>query len=368
MKTKKLKYLKNPEALFDREDVMNYIYSLEDNDELDKLPMPILVYYVVGVTLTDEVNNGGFAQYLSNSSVATMFYLEDCVKAIGNIELIAIISELLYGISIHLRTMDINKIKNLDYSDEFDALLSVLDERFYDLDEKQDVMKLAKKYYQNNIPEEKFVIAITKERESENVRYFISNAVTVTYQEAIESFMGFLAEFPEAQFEINIMRWNEFFRIDAIDNSNSFDLSEIMNHFTDENYSFSKDVGSVHKRDKMLGIKFFGGILNGICIKACDEKKNLWRIDINKSGFEKNEYKMHRYLFMSYFPEATIQHRIASSITLGDISYDNADIEIIKSVLVRKAQEQGNIKHIHEEIVRKFGEKHIENIIYEKNI
>jgi hypothetical protein len=37
--------------------------------ELNKLPIPFLVYYVIGCILTDEVNNGGFAQYLSNSSV-----------------------------------------------------------------------------------------------------------------------------------------------------------------------------------------------------------------------------------------------------------------------------------------------------------
>ena len=33
------------------------------------MPIPFLVYYVIGCILTDEVNNGGFAQYLSNSSV-----------------------------------------------------------------------------------------------------------------------------------------------------------------------------------------------------------------------------------------------------------------------------------------------------------
>ena len=80
-KTLKLKYPKNPGALLDKPEVQTYIWHLEDVGELDKLPLPFLAYYVVGCRLTDEVNNGGFAQYLSNSSVQTLSYLEKCVKS-----------------------------------------------------------------------------------------------------------------------------------------------------------------------------------------------------------------------------------------------------------------------------------------------
>ena len=82
MKSKiiKLKYQKNPNALIDREDVQNYLWNLEDKKELDILPLPFLAYYIVGCILTDEVNNGGFAQYLSNSSVHTLPYLERCAR------------------------------------------------------------------------------------------------------------------------------------------------------------------------------------------------------------------------------------------------------------------------------------------------
>ena len=75
-KTLKLKYPKNPGALLDKAEVQTYIWHLEDVGELDKLPLPFLAYYVLGCRLTDEVNNGGFAQYLSNSSVHTLPYLE----------------------------------------------------------------------------------------------------------------------------------------------------------------------------------------------------------------------------------------------------------------------------------------------------
>ena len=31
---------------------------------------------------------------------------------------------------------------------------------------------------------------------------------------------------------------------------------------------------------------------NGVIFDACDENKDLWRLEIDKSGFEKNEYKI----------------------------------------------------------------------------
>ena len=119
MKSKiiKLKYQKNPNALIDREDVQNYLWNLEDKKELDILPLPFLAYYIVGCRLTDEVNNGGFTQYLSNSSVQTLHYLERCARAIGNAEMIEIINELLSALSRYFDIEDTKGIAESDYSD-----------------------------------------------------------------------------------------------------------------------------------------------------------------------------------------------------------------------------------------------------------
>ena len=120
MKSKilKLKYPKNPGILLDKEEVQSYIWHLEDINELDKLPLPFLSYYVVGCRLTDEVNNGGFAQYLSNSSIQTLPYLERCVRAIGNSEMIEIINEFLSVVSKNFDISDIETIAKADYSEE----------------------------------------------------------------------------------------------------------------------------------------------------------------------------------------------------------------------------------------------------------
>lgn len=359
-KIKKLKYPKNPAALLDREDVLNYIYNLEDRGELDNLSLPILVYYVVGVTLTNEVNNGGFAQYLSNSSVATLPYLERCVKAIDNAELTAIITELFESISKHLGTYDIQTIKDTDYSEELEVLLSALDDRFYDLDDKQDVLGLTEEYYQANIPEEKLVIEIVKERESETIRYFVADVKSVTNEEAAESFMEFLSEFTGINFEIIIRKYGEFFRITAIDDTNSLDLRKIMAHFHDEKYSFGEN-GGVHNRYKMLGFKFGGGIFKEINIDACDERKDLWRISITESGFEKNEYKMSLCRIASFNPASQYTPKIISHITAGDMSYKAVNLESIEDFLIRCAKKQANIKRIVEEERT----ESIINVIYE---
>ena len=93
MKIKQLKYTKNTRTLLDREDVRNYLYYLEDNGTLDKLEPSFLAYYVLADVLLNEVNNGGFEQYLINSSVATLPYLESTAKLVGNDELCEIVNE-----------------------------------------------------------------------------------------------------------------------------------------------------------------------------------------------------------------------------------------------------------------------------------
>ena len=164
MKTKflKFKYTKNPRTLLDKQEVQTYLLHLENISALDKLPLPFLVYYVVGCILTDEVNNGGFAQFLSNSSVKTLPYLEKCVKAINNTELIAICFKLISIVSENFNIKNLNLIAESEYSDEFEEVLSELDDHFYALDEKSDVENLVKKYYRENIPAEKLIFELVK--------------------------------------------------------------------------------------------------------------------------------------------------------------------------------------------------------------
>ena len=219
-----------------------------------------------------------------------------------------------------------------------------MDERFYELDKKVGVEQLAKKYYQNNIPSDKLVVEIVKERESEFVHYFTKDLTAVTTEDAIEAVMTFVAQYPNINFDIEISRWEKDYRLRVIDNSNSFNLVEIMNKF--------KDNSTSNQIYNILGFKFSGGHFNGVIFDACDENKDLWRLYIEKSGFEKNEYKIEYFRFVRYDPSPNFlfNHKIISHITIGDFDYKEIDIDLFKETLINKAKALNNINRIDEQI------------------
>lgn len=343
-KIKKINFTKNPEAMLEKKVVETYLYYLEDNSELEKIPLPLLTYYVVGNVLINEVNNGGFSQYLTNSSINTLPYLKKCIYAINNEELTSIITDLFNSIQTHLKTDNLENIKNSEYSDVLVNILSSLDERFYELDKKVGIEKLAKKYYQNNIPSDKLVVQIVKERESEFVHYFTKDLTTITTEDAIEAVMTFVSQYPNINFDIKILRWEKHYRLQVIDNSNSFNLAEIMNKF--------KDNSASNKIYNILGFKFSGEHFNGVIFDACDENKDLWRLYIEKSGFEKNEYKIEHFMFCRYNPNPNFlfNHKIISHISIGDFDYNEIDIDLFKEILVKNAKTLNNINRIDEQI------------------
>ena len=344
-KTLKLKYPKNPGVLLDKPEVVDYIWHLEDVGELDKLPLPFLAYYVVGCRLTDEVNNGGFAQYLSNSSVQTLPYLERCVNAFGNAELTAICSELLSAVSKDFDINDTEAIAEADYSDELEKCLSALDDRFYTLDEKCNVEELAKKYYKDNIPEEKLIFELVKPPVTDRRRYFTYDKSSITNEEAAKAFMAFLAEFSDVKFDISIEKKGGMFRINATDSTNSLDLAEIHAHFDDSSYAFGKNSGS--ERCRILGFKLGGGIFKEIHVDSCDDENWVWRLTISESGFDKNEYEISYFRFCS---GSSNPNRQVSRICVGDFADDPEVIAVIEKVFVECAKSQGNITRIYEEM------------------
>ena len=342
-KTLKLKYPKNPGNLLDKPEVVDYIWHLEDVGELDKLPLPFLTYYVVGCRLTDEVNNGGFAQYLSNSSVQTLPYLERCVNALDNAELTAICAELLSTVTKDFDINDTEAIAEADYSYELEKVLSALDERFYTLDVKYHVESIAKKYYKDNLPEEKLIFELVKPPVTDRRRYFIYDKSGITNQEAAKAFMALLAEFSDVKFEICIEKWGGMFRINAIDSTNSFNLAEIHAHFDDSAYAFGKNGNS--DRCKILGFKFDNGIFKEVHFDSCDNENWNWRLTIAESEFDKNEYEISYFRFCSCTPGV----EKISRICVGDFDETKTDLIALEQIFIGCAKSQGNITRIYEE-------------------
>lgn len=346
MKTKilKFKYTKNPRTLLDKPEVQTYLWHLENTSALDELPLPFLVYYVVGCILTDEVNNGGFAQYLSNSSVKTLPYLEKCVKAINNAELIVICSKLISIVSENFNIENLNSIAESEYSEEFEEVLSELDDRFYALDEKNNVENLSKKYYRENIPTEKLVFELVKPPVTEYRRYFVYDKSEISNEEAARSFMNFLAEFSNIKFEIVIEKWNNTFRICAIDFTNSLNLAEIQAHFDDSSYVFGKKASS--DRRKILGFRFGGDVFKEIHIDSSDDENWVWRLTINESKFDDNEYEISYSRFYSITP----YDKKVSRIFAGDFDNTKIDLAALEEIFIEYSKTQKNITRIYEKI------------------
>ena len=342
-KVLKLKYPMNPRNLFDKPEVQTYVWHLEETGELDKLPLPLLAYYVVGCCLSDEVNNGGFAQYLSNSSVYTLPYLDRCIRAIDNAELTAICTEFLSAVSEKFDINDPDSIAKADYSGESEEVLSALDERFYFLDENNNVENLAKKYYRENIPAEKLVFELVKPPATDRRRYFVYDKSGITNEEAAKNFMAFLAEFSDVKFEISIEKWGGMFRICATDPANALDLAEIHAHFDDSSYAFGKNGGS--ERCKILGFKLGGGIFKEIHEDSGDDENWFWRLIIGESGFDDNEYEISYSRFCSVMPD----EKKVSRICVGDLDDTKTDLTALEEILIECAKTQGNITRVYEQ-------------------
>ena len=333
MITKKLKYPKNPRTLLEREDVTNYLFYLEDNGDLGKLEPSFLAYYVLADVLLNEVNNGGFEQYLTNSSVATLPYLESSAKLVGNTELYAIVSDLVSEVKRQVRNADILSIKNIDFCDEFEDLLSDLDNRFYDFDDKYDLEKIVRQYYQNHIPSDKCEIQIVKQRETDSLRYFVKNVDDVSILDATNSFVDFLNEFAGVKWKIEIMKFGGVFRLHAIDDTNSIDLDKVFAHFTDSDSAL-----------KMLKYE-------EITIRNIQNGTDSYDISIKPSGFEKNEFIMKRFCSMRSKVDGPFKISICSSIILGymNLTYEKYDLQKIEQILINRATAQNNLLTVYEE-------------------
>lgn len=333
MITKQLRYPKNPRTLLDREDVMDYLFYLEDNGTLDKLEPSFLAYYVIADRLLNEVNNGGFEQYLINSSVATLPFLWSSAKLVGNDELCSIVNEFVSEVKRRFDIVDILSRDKVEFSNEFLGFLSNLDDRFFALDRSCDIEKMARLCYQVHIPTNKIEIQIIKPRETDNLRYFIKNVKDLSVQDATNAFVDYLNEYVGIKWRIEIMRFGDIFRINAIDDTNSINLDEVFRHFAESECAL-----------KML--KF-----QEIAIKSVHNETDCYDVAIVPSGFEKDEFMMKHYCSMRSRADSLIKIPICSNIILGfmNLTYQEYNLDEIEQIIIDRAKNQDNITIVYEE-------------------
>lgn len=132
----KLKFSSEPEKWFYEQ--YDYLFELAEKSKLNEIPSHIKVYFVMRV-MFDEVMNGGFGQFASNSSGKVSKYLLECVKFLNNKKLNDIVEQFCVVIG------DSNK--NLTYEDSLK--LETLSSDFYYVEDEFDLYDLLDSYYIN---------------------------------------------------------------------------------------------------------------------------------------------------------------------------------------------------------------------------
>ncbi len=132
-----LQFVGEPEKWF--YDNYDYLYGRAINNNFNNIPLRVKVYFVMRI-LFDEVMNGGFGQYLNNSSIKLSGYLIECTKLIKNKKLIKLIEKF---------DLLINKsYEELSHEDHIE--LEKLSNDFYDIDAEYDLYEMLDIYYMTN--------------------------------------------------------------------------------------------------------------------------------------------------------------------------------------------------------------------------
>lgn len=339
-KKKTFRLPKDPRNFLYKEEVYNYIMALEDAGALSELPDNLLCYYVLD-TLLNEVNNGGFAQYLTNLSATTYPYLSEAVARLENEEIRALLRKFIEETEVFLGG---RKLSETELSEPFEQTLHGLDDAFYELDEKYDIEKQALKSYKANYVEGKIEIVLVKERESENCRYFtVDNKPTTG--EGLVALFEFLSEFKDAEWELELALWGDMFRIYAYADIEAIDLYEVVRGFADESYSFKthtmkSDV--FHDRKNLTAFE-------EISVVSVEGECEEYSVDIKRNGFEKNEYKIKRRFHQGWVKDSASEKKRRPYVVLGymNLTFDKYDVEAIKQALATLAPKYGCIGSVY---------------------
>ena len=339
-KTITQKLYKNPDDFLYSEIFFPYVLSLEESGDLQKLPMNLYVYYVLNV-LENEVNNGGFLQYLTNQSKDTFKEIAFCAEKLNDPVLTPLLIDFVDTTNEYLFKKKCD-IANAKYDHEFCNILNALDNRFYEIDKQSDVRQLILRYYKNNFTVKSVKYEAVKEKESETCKYFTipEKIICNDAEEAIVCFLRVLSDFSRIHWRIELWNFFDTYRIEAHAISKKVDLNQIMNKWNERSFSFSgKKCGSYIERMKLCS--FFERI-----VFTCSEGMREFVVVISSSGFGKNEKKMKKKLFGT----GTSFENRSSSVLTENMSHKNdpQKYDLIKEFLEKHYKEYSNIETVFE--------------------
>ena len=280
------KLTKKPENFLYNETFFAYLQNLEQNHTLNTLPFNLYVYYVLS-TLFGEVNNGGFSQFLYNSSCKMTGDLTVCAESLGIEELTALIREFVAVVNEALNGKEPGEF---EFGDEYEERFGAFDKRFYAIEEKYDIEKALLKYYQNNFTEKSVSYTAVKEKESDKCKYFKYDITDVSLSAAVKAYLDFVSTY-KVKWNIEVMN-NTFI---AAAEKDCVSLPEIMRCFTNELDKY----GPVLAFDSF---KVSAPIPKNECVDGVIEVN---AVHINPSGFEDNEYRI-KLKFEMGIPDGSI--------------------------------------------------------------
>ena len=294
------KLYKDPASFLYDEDFFAYLQELTHEHKLSVLPQNLYVYYVL-LGLFCEVNNGGFDQFLTNSTFETFDDLLDCASAFGVPELTELVTDFVSFVANTLARQGI-ELADFESDEETDAALSAFDDRFYELDIRLKLDKALLKYYKNNFTQKSVTYTAVKEQPSETCRYVEFDGER-DLTAAVEAFLSFLSGF-DAKWKLIVSDYH----ITAETDKRCISISDIMIHFPD----------NLAKTGPMLAfgkVKIFAPVPKEECRTGLIE---IHSILIKPSGFCKNEYKMKRVLHSGVPEDSTLRPGMKNYVVLGD--------------------------------------------------
>lgn len=330
------KLYKNPEAFLYEDHFYAYLQELESAHQLSLLPQNLYVYHVLSVFLA-EVNNGGFLQYLQNSSVETFDDLLPCARILGISSLEKLIEAFTDTVNRSLAKSG-QSLSCFDPDDQTIEILDKYDNEFYDLESKNDLEKALLKYYKNNFTVKSIKYLAAKEKTSDVCNYFIvpTELLSNDLSCALDSFLKVLADFSEQRWTIELWNFFDTYRICAHTSGKAICLETIMSKWSRNGFSFSGNNDDCY-RNRMMLCSFFDtvNIVSGI------DGNSEYAVTISQSGFQQNE-KIMKYRFIlsgiQYEPEF-------SKVSVGDMSHkqDPEKYHRIKEYLENHYHDYDNI-------------------------
>ena len=334
------KLYKNPDDFLYSETFLPYVLSLEEAGDLQRLPENLYVYYVLSV-LENEVNNGGFLQFLTNRTKDTFKEVAFCADILNDSELTPLLIDFVNTTNKYF-TQKMCDINNAKYDYAFRKQLKAFDNRFYEIDKQSDVHKLILRYYKNNYTVKSIKHEAIKEEESNSCRYFtIPEIIDCNdIEEAVECFLKMLSDFSQIRWAIELWNFYDIYRMEAHSLNKKVDLNQIMNRWSECSFPVSSK-GSESYVNRMKICSYFERI-----IFSSTEGMSEYLVVISSSGFGENEKKMKAKLFGTGI---AFENRL-SSVSTENMSHkkDPQKYYKIKIFLEKHYKKYSNIEMIFE--------------------